>query len=192
MSGVAVIPARGGSRRIPRKNIRLFHGKPIIAYSIEAAKKSQVFRKVFVSTDDEEIADVARQYGADVIKRPAEFARDEVGTQEVMRHAIRELPYADIEQLCCIYATAPLIDPYDLGTAAWVEMCAPAPFVVAVGAQPLRDIGMFYFGNVDSFMRHPLYGLRTRLIVIPEERAIDINTEDDWLRAERAYVEMKK
>lgn len=87
---VAVIPARGGSKRIPLKNIKLFHGKPMIAYSIEAALSSGCFDKVIVSTDDHEIADVAKQFGAEVpFLRPAEISDDYATTMDVMAHAIQ-------------------------------------------------------------------------------------------------------
>lgn len=114
---IAIIPARGGSKRIPRKNIKLFHGKPMIAYSIEAAKASGCFDKVIVSTDDQEIAEVAKQYGADVpFLRPADIADDHTTTMDVMHHAIRwcESQGMAVEHVCCIYATAPFIRPADL------------------------------------------------------------------------------
>ena len=114
---VAVIPARGGSKRIPRKNIKLFHGKPIITYSIECALKSGCFDRVIVSTDDEEIADVARQYGAEVpFMRPAELSDDFATTLNVMAHATNWLleNHQDIENICCLYPTAPLILVEDL------------------------------------------------------------------------------
>lgn len=114
---IAVIPARGGSKRIPRKNIKLFHGKPIIAYSIKCALQSGCFDRVIVSTDDHEIADVARQYGAEVpFMRPAELADDYTGTLDVIAHAIESLDDLDIEDtlVCCIYPTAPLLEPQDL------------------------------------------------------------------------------
>ena len=86
---VAIIPARGGSKRIPRKNIKDFHGKPLIAYSIEAALASGLFEKVLVSTDDDEIAEVARSYGAEVpFIRPKELSDDFTGTGEVVKHAL--------------------------------------------------------------------------------------------------------
>ncbi|MDT8384241.1 MAG: pseudaminic acid cytidylyltransferase [Gammaproteobacteria bacterium] len=109
---LAVIPARGGSTRIPRKNIRVFVDRPIIAYSIEAALTSGLFDKVIVSTDDEEIASVARALGAEVpFIRPAALADDYVGTNPVVAHAIhwfREQGHI-IEHACCIYSTAPFI-----------------------------------------------------------------------------------
>lgn len=111
---IAVIPARGGSKRIPRKNIKHFLGKPIIAYSIESAMKSGVFDKVIVSTDCEEITLVAREYGAEVpFLRPTKLSDDFSGTTEVVAHAVKW--YQDqniqVDLVCCIYATAPFLRP---------------------------------------------------------------------------------
>lgn len=110
---LAVIPARGGSKRIPRKNIKHFCGKPIIAWSIEAALKSKCFDKVIVSTDDAEIAEVSRQWGAEVpFMRPAELSDDYVGIAAVIRHAIEwYIEHITIfEYVCCIFATAPFVE----------------------------------------------------------------------------------
>lgn len=114
---LAVIPARGGSKRIPRKNIKLFCGKPMIAWSIDAAVECKCFDRIFVSTDDEEIAEISRRHGADVpFVRPPELSDDHTGTIPVVAHAIRwqqqngEPP----AEVCCIYATAPFILASDL------------------------------------------------------------------------------
>ena len=89
MKTLAVIPARGGSKRIPKKNIKDFCGQPIIAYSIQVAKNSGLFDRIIVSTDDEEIAEVSRQYGAEIpFMRPQELADDYTGTNAVMKHAL--------------------------------------------------------------------------------------------------------
>lgn len=109
---LAVIPARGGSKRIPRKNIRLFAGKPIIAHSILAALDSGCFDRVIVSTDDQEVAEVAREHGAETpFLRPATLADDHTGTNAVVRHALEWFGKAGhaIEFACCIYATAPFV-----------------------------------------------------------------------------------
>ncbi|MBL0687311.1 MAG: pseudaminic acid cytidylyltransferase [Sulfurospirillum sp.] len=111
-NAIAIIPARGGSKRIPRKNIKDFFGKPLIAYSIEVAFASNLFEKVIVSTDDEEIAKIAREHGAEVpLMRPPELSNDFIGTQDVVNHTINFLEsrgeyYAYI---CTIYPTAPLL-----------------------------------------------------------------------------------
>jgi len=108
---IAIIPARGGSKRIPRKNIKEFHGKPMIAYSIEAAKKSGCFDRIIVSTDDDEIASIAKAYGAEVpFLRPADVSDDYATTIDVIQHAILELELNEQDNICCIYATAPFIE----------------------------------------------------------------------------------
>lgn len=114
---IAVIPARGGSQRIPRKNIRLLNGKPLIAYSIEVAKASQLFDRIIVSTDDHEIASIARNYGAETpFLRPEDLADAYTGTTPVMQHALRFLIEHDQapSEACLIYATCPLLRPSDL------------------------------------------------------------------------------
>lgn len=192
---VAIIPARGGSRRIPRKNIRLFHGKPIIAYSIETAMQSGLFRAVWVSTDDDEIADVARQYHAAVMPRSAKLSRDDVGTLEVTRAAyldIRQRYHEHITDVCCIYATAPLLGTSDLHRAYGEMRGHYTPHAFGVGLDPLRDAGAFYWSNsVALEFNVPLHKVAA-LIALPAHRVCDINTEDDWLRAERMYTELHK
>ncbi len=111
-SCIAIIPARGGSKRIPRKNIKLFHGKPLIAYSIEVALKSNLFDKVIVSTDDEEIATIAIEYGAVVpFIRPKELSDDFTGTGAVVNHVLEYLNNIgeSYDYVCTIYATAPFL-----------------------------------------------------------------------------------
>ncbi|WP_407315693.1 pseudaminic acid cytidylyltransferase [Pseudomonas sp. nanlin1] len=114
---IAVIPARGGSKRIPRKNIKMFGGRPMIAWSIEAALNSGSFDQVLVSTDDMEIAEVARDHGAQVpFMRPLELADDYTGTIPVVRHAVQWIcdNVGSVDKACCIYATAPFIDGNDI------------------------------------------------------------------------------
>ncbi|MFA5181796.1 MAG: pseudaminic acid cytidylyltransferase [Syntrophales bacterium] len=109
---VAIIPARGGSKRILNKNIKLFAGQPVISYSIRVAQETGLFDRIIVSTDSLEIADMARSYGAEVpFLRPAELANDFAGTAEVVCHAIEWLARDGMqpEFICCIYATAPFI-----------------------------------------------------------------------------------
>lgn len=112
MKTVCIIPARGGSKRIPRKNIKDFLGKPILAYSIEAALASGLFDEVMVSTDDEEIAAIAKQYGANVpFLRSAETANDYATTADVLLEVLAgyRAMGRDFEALCCLYATAPFV-----------------------------------------------------------------------------------
>lgn len=105
---ICIIPARGGSKRIPRKNIKNFCGKPMIAYAITTAKNSELFDKIIVSTDDDEIASIAEQYGAEVLKRPAELADDYATTVAVIRHAIDNIGQ-NFTNICCIYPCTPLL-----------------------------------------------------------------------------------
>ena len=111
---IAVIPARGGSKRIPRKNIKLFHGLPVIAYAIKAATLSGVFEEVIVSTDDEEIAEVAASFGATIPwMRPRDLSDDYTTTVSVMQDAVNKLKSSsnDLEYVCCIYPATPLLQP---------------------------------------------------------------------------------
>ncbi len=120
MSNLAVIPARGGSKRIPRKNVRAFAGKPMLAWSIEAALTSRLFSRVLVTTDDPEIAEVARAHGAEVpFARPPELSDDHTGTLEVIHHAARwaAADGGSYDAVCCIYATAPFVSASDLTRA---------------------------------------------------------------------------
>ena len=115
---LAVIPARGGSKRIPRKNIKEFHGEPMIAWSIQAALNSGCIDEVWVSTDDEEIAAIAQTYGAKVpFIRPAHLSDDFATTADVMQHAVQEcqIQYQQLpDYVCCLYATAPFVQQQDL------------------------------------------------------------------------------
>ncbi len=120
---IAIIPARGGSKRIPRKNIKEFLGKPIIAYSIEAALESNLFDIVMVSTDDEEIAEVAKRFGAEVpFMRSEENSNDYATTADVLIEVLNEYKKRDMEFdiMACIYSTAPFVskerlkEAYDL------------------------------------------------------------------------------
>ena len=114
---ICVIPARGGSKRIPRKNIRSFQGKPIIAWSIQAAKDAGCFERIVVSTDDKEIAEIALQAGAEIpFLRPKQLADDHSGTREVIQHAIEALGLSNENhyKICCLYATAPFVRSEDI------------------------------------------------------------------------------
>lgn len=188
---ICVIPARSGSRRIKGKNTRWFHGKPIIAHSIEAAITSNLFRTIVVSTDSGCIAQVALDYGATVaIIRPAELAEDHVGTVEVTRHAAMIF---DAEFVCCLYATAPMVDPRDIRRGYFLISDGKHSHCLSVGTDPLCDAGQFYWSTLEALRNHaPLIGKETAMIPIAKERVCDINTEEDWVRAEKLYEEMHK
>jgi pseudaminic acid cytidylyltransferase len=191
---VAVIPARGGSKRIPRKNIRPFGGKPMIAYSIESALHSGLFERVIVSTDDTEIADIARRHGADVpFVRPPELSDDHAGTTEVVAHAIRFLHSQGIDPavVCCIYATAPFILAADLAQAAaifergdWSYVFAATTFAFPV----FRAIRVAANGSVEMiFPEH----YHTRSQDLPEALhdagQFYFGKPQAWLTGERVF-----
>jgi pseudaminic acid cytidylyltransferase len=135
MSCIAILPARGGSKRIPKKNIKDFCGKPMIAYPIEAAIRSKLFEHIIVSTDDDEIAAVAREYGADTpFTRPPELSEDYTGSHAVMVHAIRklqELGFA-LSHICKIFPASPLISEEDLTRGLQLLKTSDADFAMAV------------------------------------------------------------
>ena len=140
---ICVIPARGGSKRIPRKNIKIFNGRPIIAYSIDAAIASGCFDKVIVSTDDNEIARVAKDFGAEVpFMRPAEISNDLAATNPVISHAVDWMESKGnlINHVCCLYATAPFIEPNSISNAykKFKEMNADFCFSVTSFPFPIQ------------------------------------------------------
>lgn len=167
---LAVIPARGGSKRIPGKNIRPFLGKPLISYSIEAAKRTELFDRIIVSTDSEQIAETAREYGAEApFMRPAEIADDFTPTQNVLSHAINFISEkTPVDYMCCIYATAPLISPKYIkqGYSMLLEKDANTVFSVTTFPHPIFRA---YKINPDGFVQMiwPEHGL-TRSNDLPE------------------------
>lgn len=127
---VAIIPARGGSKRVPRKNVRPFAGRPMIGYAIDVARRSGLFEHVLVSTDDAEVAAVARDLGAEVpFMRPAALADDFTPTVPVIAHALRaaaELGWR-VDLACCIYPAVPLLRPQALAEALALLEASDAP-----------------------------------------------------------------
>ena len=190
MSCIAIIPARIGSSRIKKKNIKEFHGKPIIAYSIETAKSTGLFDEIVVSTDDDEIGHIAKQYGAKIYRRPKALAEDDVGTLAVTKDAAlfmyRQGYHA--QYVCCIYATAPLMSAKDLIAGFDVITKQDCAHVISVGYPPLRDAGQWYWSRVFALaLGVDYFDLTTIPIRIPNDRVCDINTLDDWQLAEEMY-----
>lgn len=182
---VAIIPARGGSRRIPRKNIRLFHGKPIIAYSIEAAKATQRFERIIVSTDDDEIAEISKSCGAEIFRRKKDNGLR--GTFNVVCEAVEGM---DFDYVCCIYATAPMMSPYDIVSGHL--RINDVSHAISICSDPLYDAAQFYWSSrnaVDNEL--PYWKSMTIGIDIDPKRICDINTEEDWIRAEKMYAGIK-
>jgi pseudaminic acid cytidylyltransferase len=226
---VAVIPARGGSKRIPRKNIRKFNGKPIVAYSIEKALLSYLFDKVIVSSDDDEINSIAKQFGAEVLfERPAELSDDYTGTTEVIAHAIKWMKNQSwtLNAVCCIYPTAPLLDVEYLKTSYrifnkgnWDYVFSAVKYVYPVERSfkvlntgslkmllpenlnsrsqdltpTVHDAGQFYWGTPEAWVENrPVISERSTIIILPVYRVADIDTEEDWKRAELLYKILEK
>jgi len=137
---LAVIPARGGSKRIPRKNVKPFCGKPMLAWSVEAALDAGCFDRVVVSTDDEEIAGVARDHGAEVpFLRPADLSDDHTGTIPVIAHAAAACglsPESGDDLVCCVYATAPFVRAADLQDGLEVLIESGAEYALSVTSFP--------------------------------------------------------
>jgi pseudaminic acid cytidylyltransferase len=220
---IAVIPARGGSKRIPRKNIKEFCGKPMIAWAITSAIKSKLFDNVIVSTDDEEIADIARKWGAETpFSRPAELADDLTPTVPVIAHAVKVcLEQAwEVEYACCIYPCAPFLQADDLIIAFDLLQKNNADFVYPVTeyAHPIQramrqlpsgqmqfispeneltrtqdleksyhDSGQFYWGRASAWLEHKKMHTDGLGMTIPSWRVVDIDSMDDWKRAEDMY-----
>lgn len=221
---LAIIPARGGSKRIPKKNIKLFHGKPIIAYSIEAALSSNCFDEVIVSTDCEEIADIAKKFGAQVpFVRPAAFSDDYATTTDVIKHAIKwyENNNLMINNICCIYATAPFVSSTDISAGLETLINGNYDYAFSVTSyefpiqralkiddngqssmfypehlntrsqdliESFHDAGQFYWGTSEAFsLEKPIFTSNSFGIKLPPTQVQDIDTYEDWERAEIMY-----
>jgi pseudaminic acid cytidylyltransferase len=220
---VCIIPARGGSKRIPKKNIREFCGKPMIAYSIEAAKNSGLFDHVVVSTDSEEIAEVSLASGAEIpFIRPAELSDDYANTDAVFIHALRFFQSQGVELkfACCIYATAPFVQSRYLqeGCRLLEEANANNAFSVTTFPFPIlrsqminedgllemrwpeyrmtrsqdlpefyHDAGQFYWTRVAHYFNNPDLYDNAAPVVLPRHLVQDIDTEEDWKRAELMF-----
>jgi pseudaminic acid cytidylyltransferase len=216
---IAIIPARGGSKRIPRKNVKPFAGLPMIAHSLRAAAESGLFDHILVSSEDDEILTVGQVYGGEPLRRPPELADDHTATIPVIRHAINwaEAQGWTLDAVCCIYATAPFVRAADL-REGWHLLQQPSmdfafaattfPYPVFRGLlregqgvrmifpehfptrsqdlpEALHDAGQFYWGSVRAWKEEErLFTERAAPVMLPRHRAQDIDTAEDWQRAE--------
>ena len=215
MTRVAIIPARGGSKRIPRKNVKPFLGIPMLHWPIAAARAAGLFDRILVSTDDPGIAETARAAGAEALIRPARLADDRTGVVPVVQHALAEgAPGAD--EACLIYATAPFLRAVDLGLGH--ESLQGARFALSVTSFPFpiqralrrtpegrvamfqpehaqtrsqdlpeafHDAALFAWGTRAAWLSDtPLYGPGTAMVDIPRHLVQDVDTPEDWTRAE--------
>jgi pseudaminic acid cytidylyltransferase len=220
---IAVIPARGGSKRIPRKNAKPFFGVPMIARTVTIALESGLFEHVVVSTDDTEIAQIARAAGAQTpFVRPQELADDITPTVPVIAHAVEacnQLGWA-VSAACCIYPCVPLLDMGDMTNALDMMLANEADFVYPVTeyAHPIQramrrlpsgqmalyspqfemtrtqdleksfhDAGQFYWGTAEAWLAHKKMHTAGLGMPIPHWRVVDIDSEDDWQRAELLF-----
>ena len=219
---LAVIPARGGSKRIPRKNIKEFHGQPMIAWSIQAALNSGCIDEVWVSTDDEEIAAIAQSYGAKIpFIRPANLSDDFATTADVMQHAVQvyQTQYQQLpDYVCCLYATAPFVQQQDLLKGFELIQSKPLDYVFSATSYPFpiqraikldkdgavnmfspehfntrsqdleeawHDAGQFYWGRSEAWLsKARIFSPQSSTIALPRFRVQDIDTSEDWQRAE--------
>jgi pseudaminic acid cytidylyltransferase len=224
-STLAVIPARGGSKRVPRKNVRPFLGVPMLARTIALLRETGAFERIIVSTDDDEIAGIALEAGAEVpFRRPAEIANDRATTAPVIEHAVRTLEAQGYraEYVCCVYPAAVLATSADIRAAyetlrqspeldyVFTATSFPYPIQRALRGAPdasctmfwpehintlsqdlepaFHDAGQFYWGRRLAWLeRRPWYSNDSRMLVLPSYRVQDIDTPEDWERAELIY-----
>ena len=226
---ICIIPARGGSKRIPKKNIKNFCGRPIIQYSIEIAKESKLFKHIVVSTDNEEIAKIAEKSGAEVpFIRPDYLSKDNISTRPVINHAISEVEklWGIPKYICNIYSTAPFLLANDLCKSFQMLINKNSEFVLSAAsfAYPIQrgflidkknnlkrinpehrltrsqdlqeayhDAGQFCWGTYSSYLENldPISNIGCAYI-IPRYRVHDIDTFEDWERAETIYKSLNK
>jgi pseudaminic acid cytidylyltransferase len=228
---VAVIPARGGRKRIPRKNIRLFHGKPIIAWSIEILQRSKSVDKIIVSTDDQEVASIASTYGAEIpFMRPESISDDYSTTVDVMKHAAQWLSEnyqkSSITEICCMYATAPFALESDLNAGLKILIDEGLDYVftatdyvfpierslyfdrqglirprfpkkINMRSQDLKeayhDAAQFYWGSMNAWVKGlPIFSSKSSPLILSRSHVQDIDTLEDWNRAEILFSIMNK
>lgn len=220
---LAVIPARSGSKRIREKNIRAFAGLPMMAHSIRACLASGVVDRVVVSTDSQSFAEIAREYGAEVVRRPAELADDHTPLAPVIEHALRVVQEegVPVERVCCLLSTAPFVRPSDLRRGKELLLERGVGSVLSVTTFPFpifrglrmsedgtlsmfwpeheltrsndlpeayHDAGQFYWLAVSRFLEdRRLYMADALAVVLPRHLVQDIDTPEDWRRAELMY-----
>lgn len=226
---IAIIPARGGSKRIPRKNIRSFAGRPMIGYAIEAALRSPVIERVLVTTDDAAVADIARDLGAEVpFTRPQELADDHTPTVPVIQHAISAARKAgwDVTRAVCLYPGVPFIEVEDISRALELLIARDdhgyifpvaefpsaiqralkrghdgniSPFATEHAATRTQDLepafydaGQFYWGSADTWLSGANIHQNGRAITLPSWRVVDIDTPEDWERAEKMHAALMR
>ncbi len=226
---LAIIPARSGSKRIKNKNIKKFFKKPIIYWSIKAAKESKLFDKIIVSTDSNKIANISKRFGADVpFLRPKKLSKDIVNVDQVVKHAIQWFKEKNIffDHVCCIYPTAPFLTKKIIrkGLNLLIKKKKLFSFTVTSFSHPIEraleikkngniftisknsekkrsqnfrtlyhDIGQMYWGTSEAFLKDKkIFSKNSVAITIPRYLAHDINTIEEWKKAELVFLTLKK
>ena len=225
---IAIIPARGGSKRIPKKNIKTFFGKPIIYGLLKVHQKTKLFDRIIVSTDSNKIAKIAKYYGAEVpFMRSQKLSNDKIGTSEVVVNLIKWLKSKGYKpsNVCCISATAPFIQVTDiikgynkLKSKNWKYVFSAStydyppqrsfglqknegikmlfPKYYNYNSQKLQqmyhDVGQFYWGNSETWIKKKIvFDNKSSIVLLPNWRAQDIDTLNDWKHAELKYKILK-
>tara|TARA_B110001454_G_C12662267_1_gene410014 strand:- start:224 stop:913 length:690 start_codon:yes stop_codon:yes gene_type:complete len=226
IKNIAIIPARGGSKRIVGKNYKNFNGLPIIANTINILKKSNLFDKIFVSTDSKKITSIAERFGAEVpFIRPKKLSDDYATSVEVINHSVRYLKKIhDFEYACCVYAPNPFLQIKDLKKGYSLVKLKKVDFVFSATAYPFPffrslilskkgkiemmlkknffkrtqdlkkifcDAGQFYWGTKDAWLKKKtIYSKKSKIVSIPKWRYHDIDTAEDWKKAEK-FIKIK-
>ncbi len=186
---LGLIPARGGSKRIPRKNIRPFAGQPLMAWTINAAHFASTIDRVVVSSEDQEIIETARNYGAQVVRRPADLATDKADSYGLILHALDKLE-TPFDFVALLQPTSPFRASLDIDAAVYTAMVNHMPVVTVRPGENVPN-GAVYVAPVQwlrealaSGQTHPFDGPAPLKVYMPYERSDDIDTLDDWERAE--------
>lgn len=220
---IAIIPARYNSKRIKKKNIKLFYSKPIIFWTIKKLIKSNFFDKIVVSSDSSLILDLSKKFGADILlKRSKKLSGDKILTKDVIRDSIKKLSKKNIypKYICCVYPCNPFLNIRDIKKAFSLlkneknkfiypitkyshpiqravkldKQLNISPFIlknINERTQDLQDsyydAGQFYWGYINSWNDKNSIHEFSKGLVIPSWRSVDIDTTDDWKRAELMY-----
>lgn len=172
-----IIPARGGSKRIPRKNIAEFCGKPLIAWSIECAKASQYIKRVYVSSEDEEILKISTKYGAIAIKRPQELAMDLTSTEDTLVHALNHMDSPDV--VVFLQATSPVREAVDIDDAITQFLAMGVNSLFSISTSQKENGSIYIFKSGVFKKRGDIKASNTAVFVMPEWKSCDIDYPKD-------------
>ena len=216
---IAIITARGGSKRIKNKNIKNFFGKPIIAYSINLALKSKIFKEVIVSTNDKKIMQISKKYGAKVLfKRPNNLSKNGVPIVDVISHALKKISKKNLKPsfVCCIFPVSPFITKKILVSSYNTLKKKKLNYIFPVTrktysnqnklyiykkkisknkkkSQTFFDAGQFYWGSETAWKKKlNIFGLNSGIMYLSSKKFLDVNNMKDWKILEKNYKNEKK